>query len=182
MKDQIHLNKANLRGVPVGQLQRDGFIDQGRLSGIMGPIITPLALIGLKESVNGGGTDGFKPQGRLPGDLKVTSPYQGVDLGPKQGRKSLPTGVIEQFPQPQQDAMDLSAIASTSLLTDQRWLKQQCIDLSNSIFSVLARISTILIENPSLFFSRSLGIGPYQDPQILSAGAHVHPFHVTLQT
>ena len=159
MKDQIHLNKANLGGVPVGQLQGDGFIDQGRLPGIMGPIITPFALIGLKESVDCGGTDGFKPHGRLPGDLKVTSQHQGVDLGPKQGRKSLPTGVIEQFPEPEQDAMDLSAIAPKSLLAGQRWLKQHRIDLSNGIFSVLARISTIFIENTSLFFSRRFGIG-----------------------
>jgi len=182
MKDQIHLNKAYLGGIPVGQLQGDGFIEQGSLPRIMGPIITPFALIGLKESVNGGGTDGFKPHGRLPGGLKMTTPYQRVDLGPKQGCKALPTGVIEQFPEPEQDAMDLSAIASNSLPTGRRWLKQQRIDLSNSIFSVLARISTILIENTSLSFSRSFGIRLCQDLQILSSGAHVHPFHVTLQT
>jgi hypothetical protein len=89
----------------------------------------------------------------------VTSPYQGIDLGPKKGCKTLAAGVIKEFPQPQQDAMDLCSVATRALL--RRWpgFEQQGIDLSNGIFSVLPRISTILVKNTSLLFSRSLWIG-----------------------
>jgi hypothetical protein len=159
MKDQVHFNKAYLGGIPVGQLQRDGFVDQGGLPGIVGSIIAPFPLIGLEKPVNGSGADGLKLHGRAPRDLKVTSPYQGIDLGPKQGRQSLATEVIKELPQPQQDAMDLCSITTRPLF--RRWpgFEQQGIDLSNGVFSVLTRISAIFVENVSLCFSRSLGVG-----------------------
>jgi len=159
MKDQVHLNKAHLGGIPVGQLQRDGFVEQGGLPGIAGSIIAPFFLIGFEKPVNGSGADGLKLHGRAPRDPKVTSPYQGIDLGPKQGRQSLATGVIKELPQPQQDAMDLCSITTRPLF--RRWpgFKQQGIDLSNGVFSVLSRISAIFVQNLSLCFSRSLGVG-----------------------
>jgi hypothetical protein len=158
MKDQIHFEETNLRGVPIGQLQRDSLIDQGGLSRITGPIIAPFPLIGLEKPVNGGGADRLKLHGRLPRGLKMTSPYQGIDLGPKQGRKSLAAGVIKEFPQPEQDTMDLCPVTTRALSRGRPGFKQQGIDPSNGIFSVLARVSAILVENTSLLFSRRLGI------------------------
>jgi len=159
MKDEIHLHKAHLGGVPVGQLQRGGLIDQGGLFGVMGPLIARFTLIELQESVNCGGADGLELHGRVPGDLKVVSAYQRIHLGPKQGRKALSAGIIEQFPAIEQDPMDFCTITTRSLLRSRSGLKQQSIDLSNDIFSGLPRISTILIENSSFLFPRSSGIG-----------------------
>jgi hypothetical protein len=88
----------------------------------------------------------------------MTSPYQGIDLGPKQGRQSLAAGVIKEFPPPEQDAMDLCPVTTRALLRHWPGFKQQGIDLSNDIFSVLACVSAILVENTSLLFSRGLGI------------------------
>jgi len=127
MKDQVHLNKAHLGGIPVGQLQRDGFVEQGGLPGIAGSIIAPFFLMALRSRSMVAGADGLKLHGRAPRDPKVTSPYQGIDLGPKQGRQSLATGVIKELPQPQQDAMDLCSITTRPLF--RRWpgFKQQAL-------------------------------------------------------
>ena len=158
MKDQIHFNKAHLRGVPVGQLQRDRFVDQGGLLGVMGSLIAPFLLVGLEEPVNGRGTDCLELHNRLTGDLKVTPSHQGIDLGPKQGRKALSAGIIKEFPAPEQDPTDLCPILSRSLLTNELGLKQQGIDLSDDILSVLPRILTVLVQNSSFLSPRSFGI------------------------
>jgi hypothetical protein len=73
VKDQIHFDKADPSRVPVGQLEGNGFIDQGTLPGVLAPVIAPLQLVRSEESVNRSRTDGLKLSGCPLGDLEMSS-------------------------------------------------------------------------------------------------------------
>ena len=179
MKNQIHFDKADPGRIPIGQLESNGFIDQGVLPGVFAPVIAPLHLVGPEESVNGGRTDGPELSGCPLRDLEMPSSQDSVQFDPNKRGQALAAGGIKELLEPKQSPMVLGPIAWNSFRSRRWFFEQQGVDLANDVFSVLSCVLTVLVQKQPLASSIGFHVLTQQHLEILFPGVHVHPFHVT---
>jgi len=152
--DQVHLQKAELPGIPAIQLDRDLMEKE-----TTGTRESPLALqvqhfpLVAQPAVDGGRGHALELIGDGSGDRQLTEGPQAIYITEQEGFQSPSAGVVEDLPDTSQGSHHLAVVERLAFLPFLLSEQTARTDLADGVLMVLAGVGAVLIEDPGLLLA-----------------------------